>query len=307
MMPKADCNTCIVTVHFGDVEMTKRCLDAISRLTVRPHVVVSNNDAPAHGLELEKHVASLGDAIRAEVTQNESNRGFAAGCNTGIRRAQAMEADHVWLLNNDTEAEPESLEALLACAAQHPQAIIGATVVEANSPKTIQVAGGVSYTPLTTVIRQAHAGRSTDEIKSLPPQQLDYIYGASMLIPATLFGTLGLMDEAYFLYYEELDFCQKAVRRGTELLWCRESVVRHHGGAATGTKSGEVGSARKLTTYHESRSVILYTRKHHPRMLVATLLARIAKCALLIARRQMHLITPVLHGIYDGIRFKRDM
>jgi Predicted glycosyltransferases len=297
--------TCIVLVHYGDPEITKRCLDSLTRLTVTPHVVISNNDSEACGRLLRDHVKALGSSIRAEVVQNPGNKGFAAGCNVGIRRALDMGADHVWLLNNDTEVEPEALEALSRYAATNPQAIIGSTVVEMHAPEVVQVAGGVTYNAWTTVIAPAHAGRDRADAQILEPPQMDYVYGASFFIPIQCVEDIGGLDETFFLYYEELDYCTRAKKAGYRLAWCRESVVQHQGGAAAGSKTGERETPSRLAAYHESRSVILFTRKHHRGKLLPVLLGRIlGKLLFLTIRRQWGLFHPTIAGLSNGVRAK---
>lgn len=293
---------CIVIVHFGQPEVTKQCLDSLTQLTVRPRVIVSNNDSTEKGKELQKHIDNLGENLNAEVIQNAQNRGFAAGCNVGIRKAMQLKADYVWLLNNDTKVEPGALKALLDCARKHPKTILGATVVEMDRPDIIQVAGGVKYNPWTTVIKQAYAKYPTSMVSRLPDPELSYIAGASMLVPGAIFDTIGLMDEEFFLYYEELDLCLRALQSGFELIWCRDCIVKHFGGATIGTKTGNGGSANQTAAFHESRSTILLTRKHFPGRILSAVLSRaLGKLAFTLARRQWSLVPPILKGLVKGL------
>lgn len=294
--------TCVITVHYGDPEVTKRCLNSLARLTVQPYVVVSNNDSAQCADIIRDHIQALGDSIRAEVIQNRENRGFAAGCNTGVRRAQELDADYVWLLNNDAEAEASSLEALLACAAKTPKAIIGSTVVEMDRPGIIQVAGGVQYNPWTTVIKPAHIGRRRDEIDTLPELPIHYIFGASMFIPTRLFHDIGLMDEAYFLYYEELDLCTRAARHDWHLTWCKQSIVIHQGGASTCSPDTKQRQSN-VSAFHESRSTMLFTRKQHPNtVMIATLVRLFGKALKLATRKEWDLFPPTFQGLLSGLK-----
>lgn len=301
-MNTATVETCIVTVHYGDPEVTKRCLNALAQLTVPAYIVVSNNDTEACADILRQHIRSLSDAIRAEVVQNAENRGFAAGCNTGIRRAQTLCADYVWLLNNDTEARPDALAALLRCAGKHPRAVIGSTVVEMERPDVIQVAGGFKYNPWTTVIRPAYAGNRLSDTPRLEIPPFDYIYGASIFVSTKLLAEVGFLNEIYQLYYEELDFCLKARYVGAELIWCRDSIVKHTGGAPLRSPKDTQGQS-PLAAYHESRSTIIYTRRHHSRKLAMVLLVRAAgKAVCLFYRKEWRLFKPTFHGLLDGMQ-----
>lgn len=291
--------TGIVIVHFGDSDITCRCLRSIAAMKTPALVVIINNDDEACLPALKTTAKELTDISSFEVIQSPSNGGFAAGCNQGIKRASDAGVKYIWLLNNDTEPEANALLSLQSCASQRPNTILGATVVEHDNPDIIQVAAGVSYDPTTTRIVPAHSGESASQAPTLAHQKYDYIFGASMFIPAAAFVEVGYLDEVYFLYYEELDFCTRAIRKGVSLDWCRESVVRHLGGSATG---GNTKNASWVSVYHEARSTILFTRKHHPSMLLPALFLRLLlKPFFLLLRKQSKHIPTALKGTLNGL------
>jgi len=296
----AGTDVCVVVVHYGSVDITSRCIKSLARLKPHLRLYVVNNGSIAEAESLERVIARYPD-LAAEVLHQDSNRGFAAGCNAGIRRALESGATHLWLLNNDAEAAADSLLHLLSFSRENPAAVIGSTVVEADRPGIIQCAGGVAYSPATTIIHTAHTGQSSRKAASLPEPKIDYIYGASLFVSADLFQELGFLDERYFLYYEELDICRRALAKGYVLKWCRGSVVRHHGGQATGTRTGDTARLSGTAAFHESRSLVLFTCRHHPVWLPAVLVMRLfARTALLFVRGQSAQAGAALRGIFSG-------
>lgn len=309
----------MVLVHFGDPAVTGVCLRALAPQAADALVVVSNNGSEDDARRLEQALrdafgqcARLApgqpapDGARALLVHNGANRGFAAGCNAGLRPALAdPDVTHAWLLNNDTRPEPGALAALMAEAAARPGAVLGATVVRADAPERLQLAGGVRYNPALSTIAPAHAGAALADVPTLPEPRLDYVYGASMCVPASLLREAGLLDEGYFLFYEELDFCRRAVALGAELGWCRGCVVVHEESAAVGrpdAADAADGARLARAAYHEARSTLRFTRRHHPWLLPPVLAARcVAKPLALLLRGRPGLIRPALRGALDGL------
>nr|WP_319581967.1 glycosyltransferase family 2 protein [uncultured Pseudodesulfovibrio sp.] len=311
-------------MHYGRIKTTLRCLAQVFSIAPDAFVVVSNNGSSEEANELaafakdhSKRECLLRDAkdesldwgtfllARTIIVHNGGNLGFAAGCNVGVRLAlQRNDIEHIWLLNNDTQPKAGSIEALLGCAAKHPDAVIGSTVVDMNAAGSneearIQVAGGVRYNPLSTRIYPAHEGASLLDLDSLPRPRLDYIYGASLFTSSEIFRKVGLLDESYFLFYEELDFCRRATMLGYGLHWCRESHVLHGVSESVGRPGSASNEQMRIAAFHEARSTILFTRRHHAGLLPFALLARlIVKPLWLVMRGEHQTIGPALRGVW---------
>ena len=235
--------------------------------------------------------------------QNKTNLGFAAGNNTGVRLALSKGSfDFIWLLNNDITVHESAVKTLLTYAEDHSDTgIFGSTVVFADRVKTVQCAGGCRYNPLTTIFHPALGGENLDKVlQGNNSPRLDYIYGASMFVRADVFERIGLLNEEYFLFYEELDFCQRGKRAGFETGWCPDSIVYHKNSKTI----GQPGSAEKgkiaLTNYHENLSTLIYTRRFYPWLLpFAGTFRFFGKLAFIARRKDWHLIQPLLRAYYD--------
>jgi GT2 family glycosyltransferase len=200
-------------------------------------------------------------AARLILLHAGENRGFAGGNNVAIRFILTdPEIAYVWLLNNDTVIAPGALRELIATAAAGDRVgAVGSKVFYHHDPERIQAAGGGRYVAWQAATRYAGEGGvgSRSENAPTPP---DYITGSSMLVPAMAFRSVGLFDESYFLYYEEVDWCLRARRAGWRLAYAPLSVVWHKEGSSVGR-----GSPR--ADYYSTRNALLITRKLNPHLL----------------------------------------
>ena len=144
---------------------------------------------------------------RLILVQTGANLGFAGGCNVGMRYALLnTNADFVWLLNNDTVVEAHSLGLQIEAMDQRPQiGILGSTLVYFNEQNRVQAAGGYDFNFWTARVLPPARGL---DLANLPPEheiekRLKYISGASMFVRRTYIETVGLLNEQYFLYFEE--------------------------------------------------------------------------------------------------------
>jgi GT2 family glycosyltransferase len=171
-------------------------------------------------------------AIRAEfpevvLLECESNDGFASGNNVGIRYAVQRGADFVWLLNNDATACTRSLSEMVAVAMQDTSiGAVGSVVFDHDQRDRVQVWGGGRINHWT--------GSTGPWIKPVPASCLTYLSGVSMLVRSSVWSSVGLLDEQYFMYWEDADFGIRLRRLGWTLAVAPDSHVWHKGSASTG-------------------------------------------------------------------------
>lgn len=155
------------------------------------------------------------------------NGGFAAGNNIGIKYALAKDDfEYVWLLNNDTVIERNSLSSLEEYATKNDLGIGGSTLMYYHEPKKVQAYGG-------TVNKFFGTGSHILQVSEIE-KKLDYVVGASFLINKRVIDMIGLLPEEYFLYYEETDYCFNAKNNGFKLGIAVKSIVYHKEGASSG-------------------------------------------------------------------------
>lgn len=260
----------IILVNWNSADATITCLESLRPLLGEgvKVVVCDNASVDASAQEITSYLEKW---IFADVRllRNPRNGGFAYGNNVGLRVALSDPSmQFVWILNNDTQVTVASLEALLACFQQDPElGLCGSVLVRDEAPSRIQ-ACGAAYNRLVGATKHLLDGASvavlTDAPKPLPPG--GYLVGASLLASRRLVETIGLLDESYFLYYEDLDWCTRARRAGFTIEVATKSIVRHVEGASTGVSSRATSSrlaTRMSLIYY--RSCLLYSMKHDRR------------------------------------------
>jgi hypothetical protein len=208
------------------------------------------------------------------------NLGFAGGNNIGIAFALFQgNADYIWILNNDTIVEPETLSAMIERMKAVPDAgICGSTLLYHDNPQRIQSLGGARYLKWAGIGVQLGANGRWPAIVQAESveREMSYVAGASMLVSRPFLKTVGLMEESYFLYFEEIDWAQRAAGR-FKLVYAPGSVVYHKEGGAIGSSgSGKHRSPKSF--FWLTRSRLLFTAKYHPEALPSVALYSLANC-----------------------------
>lgn len=211
------------------------------------------------------------------------NLGFAGGCNVGIRHALAdPRCSHVWLLNNDSVAAPDALARMLALIASRPRVgLCGSQVRYYEKPAMVQTFGGL----LNRWFCTTHSIANGAAAGPLPePPKVDYVPGASMLATRAFLDAVGLMSERYFLYFEEIDWAERAKAR-FDLAVCTESVVFHRGGASIGAP-GEHGERGLRSEFYLLRGRLMFAQRFYPWRLPTVYLGMLGSLLTRVRRRQ---------------------
>jgi GT2 family glycosyltransferase len=233
-----------------------------------------------------------------------ANLGFAGGCNVGLRLALAStDFEFAWLLNNDTVVDPASLSALVEEMRKRPEAgICGSTILNYCLPLIVQSQGGANYNSRTARLQHIGKGLSLESLLSSNEveKRLKYLAGASMFATRTYLETIGLLNEDYFLYYEEIDWATRAQGRFS-LAYCSGSLVYHKEGATTG--SGDTRDERTpLTEFFATRSRVMFTRKYFPRSLPVVCVALLFSLGQRLLRGRWQNATALMRGFAAGLR-----
>lgn len=221
--------------------------------------------------------ASHGPLPPALLIKSGHNRGFAAGCNIGLRVAQGCsDTTLFWLLNPDCRAAPGCAAAYVEAARADPSfALMGGRTLFAGDTQLIQSDGG-HLSPWTAVCQNLNQGLRVDT--AIPPKadNVNFLSGANLVASRLFLERAGPMNEAYFLYYEEVDW---ALRRDSlPLRICPEARVFHHGGTSAG--SGTYGRAPSaFSNYFNYRNRLRLAFRHCPFALPGAYLYSVLKIA----------------------------
>ena len=220
----ADVTCSVVVSNWNGRDDLVRCLRCLQAQTYADHeVIVADNGSTDGSLEL---VRERFPSVR--VLELGSNLGFATANNRGIEAARGR---YIALLNNDTEPEPEWLAELVACVERHHDAASATSkMVLFEPPGTIDGAGDVcdwSFLPHPRGHGEPDKGQYEDELEVFSAS------GGAALWRADVLRELGSFDEAFFIYYEDVDLGFRARQRGLACWYAPRSVVLHRRGAAT--------------------------------------------------------------------------
>jgi GT2 family glycosyltransferase len=208
----------------------------------------------------------VGEA-RLVLIRTGANLGFAGGNNVGLRYALSnADFGYVWLLNNDTVADRSALTGLVSHADSHQRiGMCGSSLVRYDAPDRYQALGGASYNKWLGIAR--HIGEGALVGGKINHGQVEmamsYVVGASMLVSSRFLRSVGLMEEGYFLYSEELDWATRG-RGNFSLAYAINSIVYHKVGASIGSKHSAEAEKRLRSEYYSVKNRLAFTRRHYP-------------------------------------------
>jgi len=242
-------NVRIVIVNYRTADLAGECLRSIAtQIALVPTlrtVVIDNASGDGSVEKIVEIIKRQGWEDWASVLALQRNGGFAFGNNAGITNAlkSAPRVDYVMLLNPDTFVGQGAIRALMDFMDSHPGAgIVGSRLENAqgeaeasahNSPSPLgELESGARLGPVSRVL---HRYRVSPPVRDTA-HECDWVSGASLMIRRAVFEQIGLFDEGYFLYFEEVDFCMRARNAGWKIWFVPDSRVIHLEGASTGIR-----------------------------------------------------------------------
>jgi len=234
-----------VILNYKTPDMTLEALDALLRALAPiadARVAVVDNDSRDGSFEKLRRRAVCG---RVQVLASDYNGGFAYGNNFAIERALAGDdpPEYVYLLNSDAFPAPGCVEALVDFLDAHPEAGIAGSYVHGPDavPHKTAFRFHSIWSELETSLGVGLVSKLLSRWIVAPPLPagtcpVDWLAGASMMIRRRVLEDVGLLDDGFFMYYEETDLCLRARRAGWTSWYVTESSVTHIGAASTGLK-----------------------------------------------------------------------
>lgn len=242
--------TSIITVNFHQADVTIDLLKSIAKLYTPQQVEVILVD---NGAIKNMELVFLPYFGNIKYIQSIENLGFAGGNNLGLRQAKG---DYIFLLNNDTEIPQNCIEAMISEMERNEKiGLLSPLLLYFDQKDLVQYAGFTRMNYLTG--RNGNLGRYEKNVGQYDNKSYEtgFCHGAAMMCRKTDMIRAGLMDESYFLYYEELDWCEKFKRIGKQIWFTGSTFVYHK-------ESISVGKASALKIYFNTRNRMLFIRKN---------------------------------------------
>lgn len=248
----------IIIVSFNARADLERCLASLHETPAasRTEVIVVDNESTDGSADAARHWPDI------KVIDTDSNLGFAKAANIGIR---ASSGAHVLLLNSDTLVPAGAVDGLLAALKRHPvAAVVGPRLVDEEG--RVELSFGMMISPVTeyrqrrlmNAMRRGNS-RVLARINEMTRREQwpDWVSGACLLVERAAADAVGLLDERFFMYTEDVDFCAAIRSRGRRVLFTPDVQVVH--------RRGQSVLAAPTSTYRAyRRSQLAFYRKHHP-------------------------------------------
>lgn len=325
----------VVVLNFNRGSETTTCLESILRSDPRPNPVVvcdncSSDDSWQELRQWCRKVSGRGPVIRSQpdcriwgadsclefitecgvrilLMRTPENLGFAGGNNVGLRYLlNETVVRFLWLLNNDTRVEADTVLHLIDALNATPGSGMACSTVRYDRPPgLVQAYGGGRYYPWLGSTRLNGNGQPYDpeEAEARKSERRDFPLGASMLVCRTFVDDVGLLDDRFFLYFEELDWVLRAKGRFI-MTYAPRSIVWHQEGASIGASQNALQEKSFFGDFHFQRSRLLLSRKHYPfyfPLVVASLFVTVCKR---IVRRQPERILMLWRCLQEACRVR---
>jgi len=243
----------VIVVTYNSRFYIKKCLESIlnNNYSNFELLIVDNSSN-------DKTVSLIRKFFKqTSIIKNDRNLGFGAANNIGIKYLMKKKCELFLLLNPDTVSSPNLIKKLVNIFQEKDRiGIAGCIITYTNNHKKIWFAGGY-FNKLFCFTRHKYMNDSLKKV-GVESRNVDFITGACMMISSTVIEKVGLMPEEYFLYFEDVFFCQKAKEKGFSCYLLAQPLISHHVSTSTGFKN--TNKMTPLRAYFFARNPLLYIR-----------------------------------------------
>lgn len=292
---KSSTKVTIVILNWNGKKDTIECLDSLKQVTYSNYeiLLVDNGSTDGSAEFLREYYPEI------EIIENKKNLGFTGGCNIGIKKAMSYGADYILLLNNDVAVEPDFLDEMISVARINENiGILGTKINYYDDPDKIWAAGGfINYWICLVAYYRMN---KPDTERNSHEKDVDFVSGCAMLIKADVFQKIGLLDERYFAYFEDVDICLMAKKNGYGVRYVPSAKIYHKVSKTSG------GALSPFSLYYNTRNKLLFLSKHFymPQIISAFIVTMaiflIRSLYLLTFRRDIRACRMILKGIQDA-------
>lgn len=289
----------VVILNWNNPDDTLACLHSVAAVNY-PAMVTIVVDNGSTDDSVARVRAGFPDV---EVIETGGNLGYAGGNNVGIRHALALEAPYVLVLNNDVLLEPDSLTLLVAeIEAGVDVGVVAPLIADAADPGTVW-ALGAELDLRTGSVNRLYCGEGVAEMKGRPSFAVIVAPGSAMLLRREVIEQVGFLDEAFFLYYEEVDWALRVREAGFRVRAVPGAIVFH-------AVSSTLGQENPLVDYYMTRNQLVFLTRHwhgadRLRVLPLAFVSRLATAlAFSINHRSPERLArrnAILHGLRDAV------
>ncbi|MCF6783280.1 glycosyltransferase family 2 protein [Stutzerimonas stutzeri] len=226
-------------LNYKAATETISCAESIlAHCATLDHVVIIDNDSQDGSAVALQQWLDEKQHPNVTVLNNLENSGYAGGNNYGLRWAmENLNPEYFWVINNDTYVDSDAFSPLLEALKQNDRQFVGSLVLSAETGRLECYGGGKLY-PILGKARLLGKNQSIETLQQQGLAQIpDYLMGCSLAFSTALTKEIGLMDEKYFMYFEEVDWQYRAREFGISIKVIPESRLFHYGSLSLGSRS----------------------------------------------------------------------
>jgi len=247
----------VILVNWKKYNLTSKCIDSLNKSNYKNFkiILVDNEYSEKSLIDLRnKHKELI-------VFKEKNNLGFAGGNNIGIRYALENDYDYIMLLNNDTEVKENFILPLVErIEKDHSLGAVQPLILNFSNKSIIWNAGGKLNKFLGLTSTRLNNNKLNSSI--VFDDYTDWISGCCILIKSEILTKVGLLDEKFFNYYEDVDWSLRMKNLGYDLGFVKESIIYHHGSSSSKNKKTKEGVISSKIHYFNIRNHILLLKKH---------------------------------------------
>lgn len=295
MASTPEISVAIILVNWNGYAYTQACLNSLEKVTEPAFqvILVDNGSQYSEGEQLKAQFPHI------HLIANLDNLGFAGGNNVGIRYAVEQGFEQVLLLNNDTTVAPSFLKELQTCLNQPGQGVAQPLILFAQDPKTLWSAGGKWNSLFGRAITLGD--RVSFEKYRVETKTLDWATGCCMLVSRATLLEAGLLNEAYFAYFEDVEWSLRIRTAGFTIGLAENAIIYHEAGAASKKQHAE-GTISPRVFYFLVRNQLFLLRQYSIVLGYPYHLLRfVSWAAYFLIRGRFQKLSAVFQGIREGL------
>ncbi len=279
----------VIVLHYGDLNLTLNCLGDVFRFDHPNYKVwlVNNALKPKHTRIIKELYPEV------LILEPKQNRGFAGGINLALSHSWQWKPDYFLILNNDVRLKDKVLKQLVEFALKNERAgVVGPLVWEGEENTLVPVCGGRIRPFWFWCQKNFRIGDSCE---------VDFVSGCVFLLKREVVEKVGKWDERFFMYWEEIDYCLRAKKKGFKIYCAVDVQAYHRGQQGTGYLSPSY-------VYYMTRNHLLVVGKHYkgwrivPPLVVFVLRRWGGYLVKLLARRKTYSLSALFWGVCDFLR-----
>lgn len=289
-----------VILNWNEFHHTVPCIDSLKKSSMSINKILVLDQASEDGSG-EKLMKLYNDDSQVQVILNDKNYGFSGGINIGIQKALDLNAEYIFILNNDTVIDTDCVQLLFDAILNHPDAAVaGPAIMYHSNPEKLWQAGGY-FNKLKMGVSVPDKGKKYSDINQ-NTCEVSFLTGCALLVPRKTLQKVGLFDASLFFYGDDVDYGLRIKKSGLKMLFVPAAKVWHK------IEDITVDRTTPYVLYHLARSTVIVLRKnfsgiekYYGILLQFTLYTLFRIWQTIKGRKGWNSIISWIRGLIDGI------